>query len=172
MLLHALLPVATILSMATSALGQDYELDPQKLNQRYNLIQSLVQAGIPRKGGHGYKAKGVPVATQAKSFGSVLGAQYKSPAYIQQLAIPHRQSSGVGYQPAARPAVYPASQTYGGYDVNRLYRPAQAGGYGYTSSVPNTELPWATSWVEVSCILSSITRIFTNPRHLVIFMAT
>ncbi|KAK3785509.1 hypothetical protein RRG08_048643 [Elysia crispata] len=131
-----LLSLAVLLVMATSALGQGYELDPQKLNQRYNLIQNLVQAGIPRKGGRGHKTKGAPITTQANRFGTVLGAQFKSPAYGQKAAMPYRQSNA-GYGHVVSPAAYAAPKTYGGYDVSRLYTPRQARGYGYASTIPN-----------------------------------
>ncbi|RUS85028.1 hypothetical protein EGW08_007212 [Elysia chlorotica] len=131
-----LLSLAALLVMASPVLGQGYELDPQKLNQRYNLIQNLVQAGIPRKGSRGHKAKSVPIVTQANRFGSVLGSQYKSPAYSQQAAVPYGYSNA-GYGQVASPAVYGTPKTYGGYDVSRLYAPRQAGGYGYASTIPN-----------------------------------
>ncbi|GFR64626.1 hypothetical protein ElyMa_001927700 [Elysia marginata] len=123
--------------MAPSGLGQGYELDPHKLTQRYNLIQNLVQAGIPRKGRKGQKTKSAPIGTQAKSFGAALGTQYRSPAYSPKVAVPYGRSASVGYGPVAGSAVYGKPQTYGGYDVSSLYRPRQAGGYGYTSTIPN-----------------------------------
>ncbi|GFN82533.1 hypothetical protein PoB_000903900 [Plakobranchus ocellatus] len=116
--------------VAASAFGEDYELDPKKLAQRYDLIQRIVAAGVPGKGGYKHR----PYGTSGKGFGAVLGSQLK-PSGFGSKTLPYGSSSA-GYRPVARAPVYSSPKTYGGYDVSKLYAP-QARNYGYGNTVPN-----------------------------------